>query len=65
MKKLGLLVMMMLALVACEDEQKDQAVKEVKKEKLPPVEKEYGFVLNDFEVLKDTIESGDSFGFIM
>ena len=58
--------MMMLALVGCNDEEKDQAVnKEVKKEKLPPVEKEYGFVLNDFEVVKDTIESGDSFGYIM
>ncbi|MCH4822612.1 peptidoglycan DD-metalloendopeptidase family protein [Gramella lutea] len=66
MKKLGLLFLMMLALVACNDEEKDQAVNnEVKKEKLPPVEKEYGFVLNDFEVVKDTIESGDSFGYIM
>lgn len=66
MKKLGLLFLMMLALVACNDEEKDQAVnKEVKKKELPPVEKEYGFVLNDFEVVKDTIESGDSFGYIM
>ncbi|CAL68111.1 peptidoglycan DD-metalloendopeptidase family protein [Christiangramia forsetii] len=65
MKKLGLLLMLMLAFVACNDEEKDQAVKKVKVEKLPPVEKEYGFVLNDFEVIKDTIESGDSFGFIM
>lgn len=57
---------MMLALVGCNDDEKDQAVKtEVKKKKLPPVEKEYGFVLNDFEVLEDTIESGDSFGYIM
>ena len=66
MKKLGLLLMLMLAFVACNDEEKDQAViKEVKKEKLPPIEKEYGFVLNDFEVVIDTIESGDSFGYIM
>ena len=58
--------MMMLALVACNDEEKDQAMtEEVKPKKLPPVEKEYGFVLNDFEVVKDTIESGDSFGYIM
>lgn len=58
--------MLMLAFVACNDEEKDQAViKEVKKEKLPPIEKEYGFVLNDFEVVIDTIESGDSFGYIM
>ena len=66
MKKLGLLIMLMLAFVACNDEEKDQAVnEEVKKKKLPPVEKEYGFVLNDYEVVRDTIESGDSFGFIM
>ncbi len=66
MKKLGLLFLMMLALVACNDDEKDQAMnKEVKKKELPPVEKEYGFVLNDFEVVKDTIESGDSFGYIM
>ena len=57
--------MMMLAFTACNDDEKDQAVTEVKKEKLPPVQKEYGFVLDNFEVLKDTIQSGDSFGFIM
>ena len=66
MKKLGLLLMTMLAFIACNDEVKDQALtKEVKIEKAPPVEKEYGFVLNDFEVVRDTIESGDSFGYIM
>ncbi|WP_300433873.1 peptidoglycan DD-metalloendopeptidase family protein [Christiangramia sp.] len=56
---------MILAFSACNDDEKEQAVKEVKKEVPPPVKKEYGFVLNDFEVVKDTIESGDSFGFIM
>lgn len=65
MKKLGLLLILMLAFVACNDEEKDQAVTEVKKEKLPPIEKEYGFVLNDFEVVRDTIRSGDFFGGIM
>ena len=58
--------MLALALVACNDEEKDQALnKEVEKKELPPIEKEYGFVLNDFEVVKDTVESGDSFGYIM
>ena len=66
MKKLGLLLMMLLALVACNDDEKDQALKEeVKKVKLPPIEKQYGFILHDFEVVRDTIRSGDSFGFIM
>ncbi|MCM8569500.1 peptidoglycan DD-metalloendopeptidase family protein [Gramella jeungdoensis] len=65
MKKLGLLLMMMLVFIACNDDEKDQAVKEVKEKKLPPVEKEYGFVLNNYEVVKDTIKSGDFFGAIM
>ncbi|WP_207388447.1 peptidoglycan DD-metalloendopeptidase family protein [Gramella sp. KN1008] len=65
MKKLGLLLMMMLVIIACNDDEKDQAVKEVKEKKLPPVEKEYGFVLNNYEVVKDTIKSGDFFGAIM
>lgn len=65
MKKLGVFLIMILAFSACNDDEKEQAVKEVKKEVPPPVKKEYGFVLNDFEVVKDTIESGDSFGFIM
>lgn len=56
---------MMLAIVACNDEEKDQAMTEVKPKKLPPVEKEYGFVLNDFEVSRDTVRSGDFFGAIM
>ena len=55
---------MMLALVGCNDDEKDQAIKtEVKKKKLPPVEKEYGFVLNDFEVLEDWKDCGKPVGF--
>ncbi len=57
--------MMLLVLIACNNDEKDQAVNKVEKKKLPPVEKEYGFVLNNFEVVKDTIKSGDFFGSIM
>ena len=65
MKKLGLLVMLMLAMTACNDDEKEQAVNEVETKKIPALEKQYGFVLNDFEVVRDTIRSGDSFGYIM
>jgi len=65
LKKLGLLLILMLAFIACNDEEKDQAITEVKKKKPAPIEKEYGFVLNDFEVVRDTIRSGDFFGAIM
>ena len=55
----------MLALVSCNEEVNKQAVNEEKKEKAPPVVKEYGFILNNFEVVRDTIERGDSFGYIL
>ncbi|WP_026914763.1 peptidoglycan DD-metalloendopeptidase family protein [Christiangramia portivictoriae] len=65
MKKLGLLVMLMLAMTACNDDEKEQAVNEVETKKIPKIEKQYGFILNNYEVIRDTIRSGDSFGYIM
>lgn len=52
-------------MTACNDDEKEQAVNEVETKKIPALEKQYGFVLNDFEVVRDTIRSGDSFGYIM
>lgn len=59
-------MLLMLALVACSEEVKEEAMKEEREEKkAPPVVKEYGFVLDDFEVVIDTIVPGDSFGNIL
>lgn len=57
--------MLMLAFVACKDDVKNEAVNKIKKPEKPKIVKEYGFVLNDYEVVRDTIESGDSFGYIL
>lgn len=68
MKRLSFLFVLMLAIVGCNDDIKKEAVNndEVKKEvKKPAVRKEFGFVLNDYEVVEDTIEPGDSFGYIL
>ncbi|WP_175545935.1 M23 family metallopeptidase [Salegentibacter echinorum] len=66
MKRLSYLLVLMLALVACEDDVKDTAVKEkVEKVAPEPIEKKFGFVLNDFEVVKGVVESGDSFGYLL
>lgn len=66
MKRLGLLLLvMMLAFTACKNDEKEQAVTTKKEKKLPPVEKEYGFVLNNYDVVRDTIQKGDFFGSIM
>ncbi len=68
MKKLSYLLLMMMALIACNDDPKegDLADNIKKKEvKAPAIVKEFGFTLNDFEVVRDTIKAGDSFGIIL
>ncbi len=62
--------MLLIAVVAfsCQKEKKKAEVvpkKEIKEKKAPPVVKEFGYILDDFEVIKDTIRPGDSFGAIM
>ena len=58
---------MMMALIACNNETKKGDIADnVKKEvKAPAVVKEFGFTLNDYEVVRDTIKAGDSFGIIL
>ena len=34
-------------------------------EKVEPIIKEYGFTFNDYDVIKDTIKSGDTFSAIL
>lgn len=67
MKKISFLLLVVLAFTACKDEIRDEekAVTKVEKKELPPVVKEYGFVLNDYEVVVDTVKSGDNFGDIL
>lgn len=58
---------MMLGFTACNDEAKEEAMNnEVEEVKPPePVVKQFGFVLDDFQVEMDTIVPGDSFGNIL
>lgn len=64
MKRLSSLLLLFILAVSCND-------KEPKKEIAPIVEKpepvviEFGFNLNEFDVIRDTIESGDTFGSIL
>ncbi|GAB2761479.1 peptidoglycan DD-metalloendopeptidase family protein [Actinomadura fibrosa] len=57
----------MMALTACNDDSKnaDLADNLEKVEKAPALIKEYGFTLNGYDVVRDTIRSGDSFGIIL
>lgn len=66
LKKISNLLLLLLLFSACNQSAKNKEVAEnIEKEPVPKIEKAYGFVLNDYIVVKDTIEKGDSFGDIL
>ncbi|MHA7056707.1 peptidoglycan DD-metalloendopeptidase family protein [Aquimarina sp. M1] len=68
MKNLSCLLLMAVVLISCQQEKKEPAVvapeivEEIKK---PPIVKEFGYNLDNFKVIRDTIRPGDSFGAIL
>ncbi|WP_128765269.1 peptidoglycan DD-metalloendopeptidase family protein [Leeuwenhoekiella polynyae] len=50
--------------MSCADDKKAEIKPEVKEVK-KPVNKKFGYVLDDYEVISDTVQSGDSFGQIL
>lgn len=66
MKKFSYLLLLMMGFAACDSNQKNTDLAEnAIEEPAPVIVEEYGFVLNNFDVVKDTIKSGDSFGEIL
>lgn len=65
MKKLSYLLLLGLSLTACKQEKETREISEVKVVEEAPVHMEYGMVLNDYEIVRDTIRSGDYFGGIL
>lgn len=65
MKNYILLFFLLVLVVAC-DATKDDLIEEVEADvEAPKIVKQYGFILNDFEVIRDTIRAGDTFGGIL
>lgn len=63
MKKIVSLLFLLTLILSCKDDNiEDDTVTEVIEAKIVD---EFGFNLNDFEVVRDTIRSGDTFGLIM
>lgn len=65
MKKLNYLLLLGLSLTACKQEKENRDISEVKVVEEKPIYEEYGMVLNDYEVVRDTIRNGDYFGGIL
>lgn len=64
MKKLLLYFTLIFTIISCGKEEKPKEP-EVIKAPEPKIIYEYGFKLNDFNVIKDTIRNGESFGIIL
>lgn len=64
MKRIFLAIALLSLLVGC-DTQKDDVVEEVVIDEIPEIIEEYGYNLNDFLVMRDTIRPGDTFGAIL
>ena len=60
MKRILLFLLLLLALVSC-----NQSEKKVKVVKPIPIVVDFGFILNNFDVIHDTIVDGDTFGNII
>jgi len=65
LRKLSFLLLLSMAFTACNEKIEQKDIVEAKVVEKQPILEEYGFVLNDYEVVRDTIRSGDSFGGIM
>ncbi|WP_299435328.1 peptidoglycan DD-metalloendopeptidase family protein [uncultured Aquimarina sp.] len=68
MKNLGYMLLIAVVLISCQQEKKEETVivpEVIKEEKAPPIIKEFGYNLNDFNVVRDTVRPGDSFGAIL
>lgn len=64
MKNLLLAIPILLAMLACDNE-KDDVIEEIQTEPIPEIVEEFGYILNDFNVIRDTIRPGDTFGGIL
>lgn len=63
MKKFSCLLLLSLILFSCKNDSKNNL--EVIEIEEPKIIEEFGFFLNDFNVTRDTIKSGETFGFLM
>ena len=59
MKRISIILILILSLVSCNKSDKEKPVKKV------PIVVAFGFTLNNFDVIQDTIQDGDTFGSIL
>ena len=63
MKRLSSLLLLLFLVIACNEKEEKKEVLPIKKP--DPIIMEFGFKLNDYDVVRDTIGKGDTFGSIL
>ncbi|MFL9838199.1 peptidoglycan DD-metalloendopeptidase family protein [Flavobacterium sp. ST-75] len=58
-------ILLLTTFIACKKEEKDVKPEPVAKKEVKKIRKEFGFVVDSFQVVHDTIKSGDTFGGLM
>lgn len=62
LKKIACLLLLTSLLISCNNKNEETEIAEVD---VPKLTKEFGFILEDYEVVRDTIKSGETFGLLM
>lgn len=65
LKKIALFLCIIGAFLSCKEEKKEPVVEPVKIEEVPEPVYAYGFNLDNYKVINDTIKNGESFGVIL
>jgi murein DD-endopeptidase MepM/ murein hydrolase activator NlpD len=67
MKKIFIIVLVFLSLHSCKKDKAEgkDLEKQVTEEVKPVIVKEFGYILNNYKVIRDTIKKGESFGEIL
>ena len=69
MKNIGYALLLLVVLISCQKEQKEEKIEvdttPIAKIKEKPTIKLFGFDIEEFNVVQDTVKPGDSFGAIM
>jgi len=64
-KKIFIIVIGFLILQSCKKETNEIAETQIIEEEKPKIIEEFGYILNNYKVIRDTIKSGESFGEIL
>ena len=65
MKKIIIIILGAILFYSCQKEPKAEVTYEIVEEEEPKIIEEFGYILNNYKVIKDTIKNGESFGEIL